>query len=212
MREKGMVGKRNAIRLAQEMLADELYILDTETTGLGPADQICQIAIINHTGDVVLDSLVRPTRHINPKAMEVHGITDADAADAPTIADVLTEEIFELLTIDRVGIYNAAFDLRLLRQSIAQCNDYWGRLREAGETLGLTPVKPFPQQLPEDTVKEREGITCIMDLYAQYYGAQQSLLKAVEQCRLSWNGDAHSALADARATLEVLKHMASSVD
>ena len=55
-----------------------------------------------------------------------------------------------------------------------------------------------------------------MQLYAEYYGAwsdwhgsftRQSLVRAVDQCDLTFDGNAHRALADARASLAMLQHM-----
>ena len=108
---------------ATKLLAAEPLILDTETTGLGDEAEICEIAVIRHDGSVVLDTLVRPTGKIPADATRVHGITDADVRDAPSIDDVLDARVRLFLASHPIAIYNADYDLRLLRQSAAAAGD-----------------------------------------------------------------------------------------
>lgn len=63
--------------------------LDTETIGLAAGfDEILQIGLVDEAGNVLLDTLVRPTRRTEwPEAEKIHGITPADVADAPTQAE-----------------------------------------------------------------------------------------------------------------------------
>jgi DNA polymerase III subunit epsilon len=97
--------------------ANPLY-LDTETTGLDNFAQIVQIAILGDDGQALLDTFVRPTVPIPPAATAIHGIRDADVAGAPTLNE-LWPKLGELLVGRTVIIYNADYDLRLLRQSAA---------------------------------------------------------------------------------------------
>ena len=61
--------------------------LDTETTGFGPRAEIVDIAAVSAAGEVLLESLVQPTRRIPADATRVHGITNADVKDAPAWCD-----------------------------------------------------------------------------------------------------------------------------
>ena len=90
-------------------------------------------------------------------------------------------------------VYNAAYDRRLIRQSL-DCHET--ALAEA----------------------EQLSFGCIMELYARFYGQYseyhgsyrwQKLVNAVNQCSLQMEGPSHRALADTRASLAVLKYMAS---
>ena len=70
-------------------------VFDTETTGLLPSsgDEIVQIAALRLLGGKRIpgeefESLVNPERPIPAAATEVHHVTNAMVADAPTIADV----------------------------------------------------------------------------------------------------------------------------
>ena len=97
---------------------------------------------------------------------------------------------------DCVLIYNAPYDSRLIRQSLA------GRVAALAQAGQLS-------------------YGCVMELYARFYGQYseyhgsytwQKLVNAVEQCGLQMDGTAHRALADAHASLAVLQYLASMAD
>jgi DNA polymerase III epsilon subunit-like protein len=63
-----------------------IAIIDFETTGLiAGADRVVEVSVVRvDPGEeprLVLDTLINPQRHVS--ATEIHGITDADVADAP---------------------------------------------------------------------------------------------------------------------------------
>ena len=65
--------------------------MDIETTGLYPGgDRIVELAVVriepNEAPRLVLDTLVNPKRRV--AATEIHGITDADVADAPPFEEI----------------------------------------------------------------------------------------------------------------------------
>lgn len=89
--------------------------IDTETTGTRPGvDKAVEIGICRiERGEVVGNarSLVSPGIPIPPEATEIHGITDADVADAPPIEDVFASpEVRALLDGAQPGGYNCPFD------------------------------------------------------------------------------------------------------
>ena len=51
-----------------------IVIIDTETTGIGPCDEVIELAVLDTHGRVLLDTLVRPTCPIDPGAARVHGL------------------------------------------------------------------------------------------------------------------------------------------
>ena len=177
---------------AKVLVRKPLVIFDTETTGLDNTAEIVEIACIDGKGNVLLDSLIKPSCPIPPGATAVHGITDADVCDAHGIGGLLGD--LEVAWKGKtVAAYNLDYDLRLLRQSMA-----------AAYADGvLLPIRPNAD---------------IMGLYAQYHGdwneyhqsyTWQSLVKAMGQCGLSFEGTAHRALADVKASLAVLQYMAA---
>ncbi len=93
------------------LLPGAAVILDTETTDLYGA--VCQIAVADTNGTVLLDTLVNPRCPIEASAQRIHQITPADLAGAPTFRRVLPD----LLTATagrRILAYNAAYDHRVL--------------------------------------------------------------------------------------------------
>lgn len=94
--------------------------LDTETTGLGPYDVIIEIALVEGHGAILADTTVAPGRPVTAKSSQVHGLQQEDLAEAPSWTS-LWPQIQALLHSHSVVAWNAAFDLRLLRQT---CDRY----------------------------------------------------------------------------------------
>lgn len=146
--------------------------------------------MVDTAGAVLLDTLVRPGRPIPADAVRVHGITNEMVAGAPRWPQVW-ERLAELLKGRTVGIYNAEFDVRMLRQSHAASGLQWQPAAFAD--------------------------FCIMRLYARFrgqsgrYGSHRwhKLSAAGKQCGLALP-NAHRALADAQLARLVLLHMARS--
>jgi DNA polymerase-3 subunit epsilon len=76
--------RKNAIFEARELLEQRPLYLDTETTGLGAKDVVMEIGIIDDEGNVLVDSLIRQSKTIDPAAGRMHGITSAMLTQAPT--------------------------------------------------------------------------------------------------------------------------------
>lgn len=177
-----------AIEEARWILGGDYCILDTETTGLKNA-QACQIAIL-HSDGFSLKSLVKPTIPIEPGAQAVHHITDEDVKDAPTIVDIISENF---PSDGIVVIYNAKFDLEILRNSLRAYNANWG--------------------YPESEVCDA------MMIYAAFHGEWSDFYKsykwqklgvACEQCGITLDGEElHDALTDVRMTEKLLKYIAN---
>jgi DNA polymerase III epsilon subunit-like protein len=176
--------RSTAIQKARQLWVAQPVFLDTETTGLGESAEIIEISIVNHDGNVLLDSLVRPRRSIPFDAIQVHGITDEMVRSAPTWMHVWPQ-VETLLAERSVGIYNAEFDLRMMRQS--------------HQGIGM-PWRRFPGDA-----------FCVMRLYSDFFGARkwQRLEDAGRQCRISLP-NTHRAKDDTLLTLAVFKHMVES--
>ena len=166
---------------------DVLY-LDTETTGLGTLDELVDIAAIDNSGRILLNSLIKPHRPIPADATAIHGISDLNVRDAPAWADVYPRFVELLANYQHVIVYNADFDQRLIRQTCSAC--------------ALT--------VP------RVSWHCAMKKYATFAGVGSSysggyrwhqLGQAVTQLGVNLLPD-HSALADARACRAVVQAMA----
>lgn len=94
-----------------------LAVIDLETTGLYPGgDRIVELAVVRvepgKRPAIAIDTLVNPRRPV--AATEIHGITDADVADAPTfehVADALTSALAGCV----VASYNVYFDVKFVQ-------------------------------------------------------------------------------------------------
>ncbi len=182
--------RRQAVQWARNLLRRPFLVLDTETTGLGEADEIVQIAIINQAGETVLNQLIRPTMAIPAAASRIHGIGDADVAAAPDFKAIYVR-LSAALAGQAVIAYNMPFDWRMLQQTAA--------------AFGLPDVRTGKQD-------------CAMKQYARYKGARtrngrhyipHKLTAAIAQEGLTVER-AHDALDDARMTLALVRKMAAS--
>lgn len=95
--------------------------LDTETTGLTLDDELLEVGIIDNQGRVLFESLVRPLRRTEwPDAQQIHGITPAAVATAPTITELQPLLAKILGQADLVIAYNAPFDEQFLPAELQQ--------------------------------------------------------------------------------------------
>jgi DNA polymerase-3 subunit epsilon len=102
-------------------------VLDTETTGLDPADghrviEVACVELFNHlpTGRA-FHRYVNPERDISAEAEEVHGLTAEFLASHPPFAAVV-DEMLEFIGGDRLIIHNAEFDLKFLAAEFKRLN------------------------------------------------------------------------------------------
>ena len=90
-----------------------IAFLDVETTGRDPEnDRLVEVGIVIGRGTEILASkgwLINPGRPIPKEITAIHGISDADVAEAPSFAEV-AHEILTLLAGAIPAAYNAAFD------------------------------------------------------------------------------------------------------
>jgi len=183
--------RRQACVLARQRLQMQPLFLDTETTGVRSSAEIIEICLLDHNGEVLLDSLVRPRLPIPPESTRIHGITDAMVATAPTWGE-LWPQVQAILESRPIGIYNADFDLRLMKQTHQQLGLLWPQIQ----------FDPF----------------CIMKIYAQFYGEWdihrnayrwQSLEKAGQRFNIPLP-NSHRARDDALLARAVLQQIAQA--
>ncbi len=98
-------------------------VLDTETTGLVPAEghRIIEIGCVEldsrrHTGRHYHQYL-QPDRAIDDGAVEVHGITNDFLADKPRFADVV-EDFLDFVRGAELIIHNAPFDVGFINNEL----------------------------------------------------------------------------------------------
>jgi DNA polymerase III epsilon subunit-like protein len=97
----------------------QVIFLDTETTGLNPPrDKIVELAIIDSTGNMLLNTLVNPMMNIPETVINIHGIHDGMVQESPVIEDLLPSIRKILDGTGQVVIYNADFDTRFFPEEI----------------------------------------------------------------------------------------------
>ena len=163
-------------------LTRDLVFFDVETTGLNVLrDRILQIALIKYPKNggepKELSMLINPSIPIALDAMAIHGITPKDLANKPTFGQV-AQQIYDFIGNADLGGYNAArFDIPMLMEEFARVG------------------------LELDVTKRR-----IIDAQRIFYKMEPRTLKAALRfyCQKELE-DAHDALADVRATVDVFK-------
>lgn len=161
-------------------LTKPLVILDLETTGVWiEKDRIIEIGMIRCFPDDTRQTFatkVNPGMPIPPEVSEVTGIKDADVKDAPKFRDI-AQQVFRFLEDADIGGFNVErFDLPLLEREFNDC----------GIKFDWSKRAVYDAQKVYHLHERR-------DLSAAYAFYCQKELK-----------DAHSALADTQATLDVL--------
>jgi len=99
-----------------------LVIFDLERTGPDPlTDRIVEVAALKVSPDgsvAAFESRVNPGVKIPSEATAVHGITDADVADAPSFATVAPDLAAFLEGCDLAGYNLRGFDIPLLGREL----------------------------------------------------------------------------------------------
>ena len=68
--------RARAIQLADDWIRAGAVFLDTETTGLGPEAEMCDLGIVDGSGRILFNSLIKPTKPIPADVSLVHHITN----------------------------------------------------------------------------------------------------------------------------------------
>jgi DNA polymerase-3 subunit epsilon len=202
--------RAKAIERAHTYIHADPLFLDTETTGLSDRDEICEIAVINLAGEVLIDTLVKPTKPIDHNTSQIHGITNEMVKDAPTFGDLLPR-LEQVLRGREVLVYNLEFDMNKIAQS--------ARANGCGFADGDAWYWSYPtgEETPEGLKIYRRRWHCAMELYAMYYGdfndyhenyRWQRLTNAALQCGIELPLGIHRAHADAELTRRVMLHVA----
>ncbi|HPR34346.1 MAG TPA: 3'-5' exonuclease [Anaerolineaceae bacterium] len=179
----------NVLQRAKAVLELQPIFLDTETTGTGQTDRIIQIGIVDTQGETLFQSLVNPGMPIPAESSAVNGITDDMVKEAPVWTQIWTD-VEATLRGRVIGIYNADFDLRLLRQT--------------NKAYGL------PMSI------ETNQAFCVMKLFAAFYGEWNPRNNGFKSQKLEFAGrffaipipNSHDAIDDARLTAALTKAIA----
>lgn len=184
-------------------LIEHGIFFDTETTGLGADDRVIEIAVVDgKTGEMLVDTLINTPREIDEEAQKIHGISNADLDGAPDMDKVVQTQLFPLFADHPASAFSLAFDRRLISQS---CRQHWYSVFE-------------PDKWDQGVQFNNRRDVCAMELANRHLVAAHgewdegsarfrrlSLARCCEIAGVQFTGKAHRALADARATRDLIK-------
>jgi DNA polymerase III epsilon subunit-like protein len=149
-------------------------VVDLETTGKGEGDRIAEVAVVSMTGRVDFHSFVNPEVEFDPEALEKTGFNPRDCEFAPTWPEIFGEAEPYLI---RAYAWNGGFDGGMVKQT---CAAYGldGR-------VNIRDCRPFYYKL-----RGKSSFVRLSDALAAE--------------GLGYDGKAHSAETDARATAALL--------
>ncbi|MDD9842043.1 MAG: DNA polymerase III subunit epsilon [Alphaproteobacteria bacterium] len=165
-------------------------VLDTETTGLDPAqDRIVEIGCVelyNHmpTGKV-FQSYLNPERVMSQEARGITGLTDAFLKDKPVFADKV-DEFLAFIKDSALIIHNAPFDIGFLNHELKRLNKPPLPNRVI-DTLALARAKYIGQKNSLDDICQRLDIDnsnrtkhgalldaeLLAEVYLEWHGGRQ---------------------------------------
>ncbi|HPU14154.1 MAG TPA: exonuclease domain-containing protein [Aeromicrobium sp.] len=161
-------------------------VIDFETTGISPerGDRVTEVGLVL-TDDFGAIEYEWSTL-VNPRrdvgASHIHGLTARDLLDAPTF-DEIADDILELVAGRSITAHNAVFDMRFLLSELSRAG--------------------YP-------IQERPAALCTMKWSGRLVGPAK-----LSQCCQALGIDlsnAHAALADAKATANLLPHFLAMSD
>jgi DNA polymerase-3 subunit epsilon len=161
-------------------LERDIVFFDIESTGLNIVkDRIIQIALIKYSKSGCepqeLTMLVNPGIPISEEAYQVHGISNEDVRNKPTFQQV-GQKIYDFIgQADLAGYNSDRFDIPMLIEEF----------HRIGIDFDITPKR-------------------LIDVQKIFYKMEPRTLKAAYKFYCDKDlDDAHNALADVRATIEV---------
>lgn len=162
-------------------LKNPIIFFDLETTGLDIAnDRIIEIAYIKvypNGNEESFTYRINPERSIPAESTAVHGITDEDVKDCPTFKQMASKIAADFKGCDLAGYNSARFDLPMLAEEFLR----------ADVDIDLSTRKMIDVQ----TIFHKKEQRTLSAAYKFY--CQQDLV------------DAHAAMADTKATYEILQ-------
>ncbi len=123
-------------------------VLDTETTGLNPADghRIVEIGCVElhnlvPTGDT-LHKYINPERDMPTGAFQIHGLSEGFLSDKPVFAEIVGE-FLEFVGDSKLVIHNAGFDMGFMKAELKMLGFAAMPMSQAIDTVRMARDK-FP--------------------------------------------------------------------
>ncbi len=162
-------------------LKNPIIFFDLETTGVDVSKdrivEICYIKVWPNGNEVSRTMRINPGMHIPEQSSAVHGIKDEDVKDCPLFKDVAKDIANDFQGCDIAGFNSNRFDLPMLAEEFLR----------AQVDIDLSRHRAIDVQVIYHKLEQRT----LSAAYKFYCGADLV--------------NAHSALADTRATYEILQ-------
>lgn len=141
-----------------------IVALDCETTGLDPRrDRIVSLATVpigqgRCLPEAGIDRLINPGRSIPERSSDVHGIVDADVADAPSFPAAFPEIEAALDDAALLG-HEIGFDLAMIRRETRLASLAWVPPPALDTLLLYAAAVPGSTDLRLEAIAEKLGVT-----------------------------------------------------
>lgn len=164
------------------ILIRPIVFFDLETTGVDVEhDRIVSVGIVKRFPNGKTEEyefFINPGRPIPPEATAVHGINDEKVADCPSFKDVANQIYAIFVDSDVAGFNSNRFDCPFLFTELARAGIIWEYTKHH-----------------------------FVDVFVMYSRINERTLAAAYQQYIGGDFDAHDAIADVKATIEVFDAM-----
>ena len=190
-------------------------VLDTETTGLDPAQghRIIEIGCVEMIGRKLTGrhyhQYINPEREIDAGAIAVHGITNEFLADKPAFAKI-ADEFLAFVSGAELIIHNAPFDTGFINTEVSRLRGEAftiGTHCRVSDTLAMARERHPGQKNNLDALCKRYGVDnshrelhgalldaeILADVYLAMTGGQVSLALAGQGAEVTANGSRKAA-------------------
>ena len=202
-------------------------VLDTETTGLDPAQghriiEIGAVELVNRRKTHNrYHQYLQPDRDIEAGAIEVHGITQEFLADKPRFP-VIAQDLLGFIGGAELIIHNAPFDVGFLNAELQRAGEQWGKVEDRCtvlDTLALARQLHPGQGCSLDALCKRYNIDnsqrelhgalldaeILADVYLTMTGGQATLSLEGSQAAAGLQSSTLRRLAPDRPRLRVIR-------
>ncbi|GHO50960.1 exonuclease domain-containing protein [Ktedonospora formicarum] len=186
-----------------------LALPEIDTTGLDAAAEIVRVTLIDSTGAVLDDILIKPTRPLSPQVSEINGIHNKDLEHAPTIREAWPR-IERCFQGRHVVSFSQDFDRDKLnetanRDQLPRMNFIGEDLRlRVGQYLGNSYIslveactrigQPLPKRPHQTGIDRARGQLCVLQAIANAVTSCNTATQQQESMSTGLEGD--SSLED----------------
>lgn len=176
--------KNAKIAICRKLLSEDTIFIDTETTGLDKNSEIVELTILDVSGSVLFNELIKPQQPITENASAIHGITNKMVEGAPSF-EYFAYDIQKIISGKNVVGHNVKYDKKRLVYEFSRLND----------------IK-FPEA-------KSWYCTMLLNIHSQNQ-KWPKLIELAEEHDICFEGNAHRSYADTEVCRKILHSIAQS--